>query len=1174
MGDIDINLQNRQALINALKEDIIGPISKKEGMIPLAQSERIVLKTKEELYKNRYYQQSNGEEIIQRNNPSAYYVSGMIYPFNQKYEIDDSDSLKIQSDEEEQNTINQEVVNKLTEKSNQYEKEDEDNKDNIERLEQDLMPQKNEYLPSSFGISFYCQLNNQEKLKFKFNAGRYTVQHIFTEDQSQKQTWWFRNPVEYEVLVPVSQLIQNDNRMFKVAINHSAINDMKIELNILSRKKGDTYLLTASITNKSELQGTSQSKLDEKTLFQCKLEVAVEQGEILPYPHIVLHKQDQDELSNSLLYRNMNTYALGHGCSAEWSEGDIVKQLSTTFLPQYETESMTPDIEDTLGNKISLSMLELGDMKHDVNHITMMLTHVTKSYKLWIEEQSQKISDLETEQLQKTAQLHMQKCQMCLERMEKGLALLNDEAVLLAFKLANQAMVLQQVNGVVDRGGILKEDKISFKIPYQVLKIGDDKIEKTGKGKWRVFQIAFILMALESTVNKESLERELVDLIWFPTGGGKTEAYLGLAAFSMFYRRIRNQHDVGVDILMRYTLRLLTADQFQRSSRLICAMEVLRRENEDLLGNVPFSIGIWLGVETSPNRNEEAGKQLNNLMKNKKGTKEFLVHNCPWCGAKLGYYVEEGKKGRYKEKSHHGYKITNKELVLYCPDEQCDFHEQLPVHIVDETIYKRRPSFLIGTIDKFAMLTWTPQARSIFGLDGDGTRVFSPPNLIIQDELHLISGALGTISGLYETLIEELCTDTRDNKTSRAKIICATATIRKAEEQIRSLYARINSQVFPSPGLEYNDSFFARPAKDEQGKNKPGRLYVGVYSPTVEKLTLQVKSFGTLLQVVQELKEEDRDPFYTLLSFYNSIREIGSAMTLVQTDIPNYFKQVRFKRNVNNKEQWRWINNADELTSRLSSGEVTDAIAQLKQTVGKYPTDICLASNIIEVGVDIDRLSLMTIVGQPKTTAQYIQVSGRVGRRWWERPGLVVTLYGSGKSRDKSHYEHFIEYHQKLYGQVEPTSVTPFSDPCLHRVLPGVIIGYLRQMLDRDIAQSPENIRNYVGQLKAFRKVLINRAEIIEPKQVETLKKEYSEFVTKYLLNGQKVYKWKCKANDDSRAIMYMAGTHVTPEQDLFSVPVMTSMRNVDVQCKGKITDILDEYSSEEICWDDGEEFL
>lgn len=1168
---LDINLHNRNKLIIALKEDIIGPTSKKKGMVPLAQCDRIVLKSREELYKNRYYQQINGEEIIQRNNPSAYYVSGMIYPFNQIYEIEDEEFHKVQGDDDTQElTISKELVKELSIKSDEYCIGELSR--TTENTEKDLMPQKNEYLPSSFGISFYCKLPKDSSLRFAFNAGRYTIHHIFTEDNTQKQAWWFRTPINKEILVATRELIENDNRMFSVTIEHSVIQDMKIQLNILSRRQKDGYLITASIANKSKLDGTSQAKLDEKTLFQCEFTVYADIGEILPYPNISLHSQDQDELSNTLLYRNMNTYALGHGCSAKWETTDIVKEVSTTFLPQYETESMTPDITDVLGREFSLSMLELGDTDNSVDEIYKVLNNVAESYEIWINSQSEKVDEVLDEQLRNTAELHIRRCYKCLVRMKKGMELLYDKDIFLAFKLANQAMALQQVNGIISRDGIHENKKIHFKIPYKVLKFKDKDIQSTGKGKWRAFQIAFILMAIDSTISKESLDRELVDLIWFPTGGGKTEAYLGLAAFSMFYRRIKNNADVGVDVLMRYTLRLLTADQFQRSSRLICSMEILRRENRAILGDTPFSIGIWLGSDTSPNKNQDAEIQLKELSGGKKSGKEFLLHNCPWCGAKLGYYSEQEKKGGYKQRYHHGYKMKNKELVIYCPDDQCDFHNELPVYIVDEIIYKRRPTFLIGTIDKFAMLTWTPQARSLFGLNMNGARIFSPPNLIIQDELHLISGSLGTITGLYESLIEELCTDKRDSKKIRAKIVCATATIRRYEEQICSLYARSNAQVFPSPGLEYNDSFFARPAKDKNGKNMPGRLYVGVYSPTVEKLSLQVKAYGTLLQVVQELKEEERDPFYTILSFYNSIREIGSAMTLIQTDIPNYFKQIRLKRNINNKEAWRWINSAKELTSRLNSGEVTDAIAQLKRVVGKYPIDICLASNIIEVGIDIDRLSLMTIVGQPKTTAQYIQVSGRVGRRWWERPGLVVTLYGSGKSRDKSHFEHFVEYHQKLYGKVEPTSVTPFSDPCLQKVLPGIIIGYLRQMLDEDIASSPKNIRKYVNEIKEFGNILIERVNIVEPRQKDSLTKEYTKFVNEYLINGQTIQKWACDKTDNEKAIMYMAGMHVTPEQYLFSQPIMTSMRNVDAQCKGKITDILDEYSLDEI-FGEGEVF-
>lgn len=1151
MGNLERHLNNREFLIQALKQDIIGPSEINENMLPLSIIGNIILPTKEDLYK-RYYQKESKEEIIQRNNPSSHYIAGMLYPYPQQSsdeadELDLSDAMNLKSEEDKVPLTISDAVKKQLDNSKEkiikeFKKDD----------ETDLIPQKSEYLPSSLGISFYIEGTLDGSLLFDFSGGRYYQQLVMSKENNIKQTWWFRKKVEMQQEVLINDLLLNNRKLLTYDLVCDNTKDMKLQLQIFSRNiEGNRYLITASLTNKTI---TSMKALDRDlyALFQSEMVVALKHAKFLSYPRTHTGLEDEEEKSHLLLYRNSEIYGLGHGCSCDWEvEHGEVKRVYSTFLPKYETKSITPDITDEDGNVFSIPMFDLTGKTCDIEQSRNLLNKVVNSYEKWILEKENVIPEIE-EHLQQTAKEHMRKCHESLMRMKNGINLLKDKKVSKAFQLANQAMILQQVNGTVIRNGMIRNEEVQFDKSISTLTFNNmNELRKTNKGKWRTFQIAFILMALESVIKGNSLEREIVDLIWFPTGGGKTEAYLGLAAFSMFYRRIMNPEDAGTDVLMRYTLRLLTADQFQRSSRLICAMEYLRRENKQLLGTTPFSIGIWLGGDTTPNSNKAALQQLKALTTNKK-TDDFIVSFCPWCGASLGRYELEDSKQKKMDALYHGYKKVDNQLVIHCPDNHCDFHSELPIHIVDETIYQVRPTFLLGTIDKFAMLAWRPQARLLFGLDLNGDRIYSPPNLIIQDELHLISGPLGTVAGLYESIIEELCIDNNNGK--KPKIICATATIRRFEEQIRNLYGRPQSRLFPSPGLEHDDSFFAKTAKDKNGYDMPGRLYVGIYSPTVQLMTLQVKTFSTLLQCTKELPENEQDPFYSLLAFYNSIRELGGGMTLTQTDIPNYFNQIRFKKAIKDSNQYRWLNNVLELTSRLKSGEVAGAIQQLKKdSFNRSVIDICLASNIIEVGVDIDRLSLMTIVGQPKTTAQYIQVSGRVGRRWWERPGLIISLFANGRSRDKSHFEHFREYHERLYSKVEPTSVTPFSDPCIKKVLPGIIIAFLRQTLDSKIASSPENVIEYESHLQAFKKRLINRAEIIDPNQITALDKEFERFIRR-LKSGFTI--WEPDKNNRNPAVMYLAGDYINDEQRRLGTPVMMSMRSVDAQCLGTISSL------------------
>jgi hypothetical protein len=292
----------------------------------------------------------------------------------------------------------------------------------------------------------------------------------------------------------------------------------------------------------------------------------------------------------------------------------------------------------------------------------------------------------------------------------------------------------------------------------------------------------------------------------------------------------------------------------------------------------------------------------------------------------------------------------------------------------------------------------------------------------------------------------------------KPKLIAATATTRASDRQIRDLYARQITSIFPAPGLDASDSFFAKYDRDENGKRKPGRRYVGFLPINYSSaLTASVRMYSAALCAAHGFStEEERDPWWSLLVFYNSLRELGGALTLFGSDIPERLKDVQ--RRWYPKAKRRYVREVLELTGRLANSEVPRALEALGRPYsdsppkGLYPVDACLASNIIEVGVDVDRLGLMAVAGQPKTTAQYIQATGRVGRNL---PGLILVNYGATKARDRSHYEHFQAYHTRLYAQVEPASVTPFTIPVLDRALHAVIVAVVRQTLPMADLVSP-----------------------------------------------------------------------------------------------------------------------
>src|SRR6266545_4184851 len=349
-------------------------------------------------------------------------------------------------------------------------------------------------------------------------------------------------------------------------------------------------------------------------------------------------------------------------------------------------------------------------------------------------------------------------------------------------------------------------------------------------------------------------------------------------------------------------------------------------------------------------------------------------------------------------------------------------------------------------------MAYRPEAGALFGrriMDGESRQINRPPGLIIQDELHLISGPLGTMYALYEGIFERLCSFESNGGWIKPKLIASTATIRGAADQVKALYAREHIQLFPSPGIAMGDSFFGKYARDQEGRLRKGRLYLGIHASDYGSvLTTQVRTFSSALFRPFSLPQEQRDPWWTLLVFYNSIRELSGAKTLFDSDIRSRLKFL-FNRENFGPQNRRNLRIVEELTSRLSQAEIVAMMDRLARRYSESESDevldACLASNIIEVGVDIDRLSLMGVVGQPKTTATYIQVTGRVGRRWWERPGLILMIYNPSKSRDRSHFEQFHSYHRRLYERVEPTSATPFAISAIQRALPGALIAWARQ---------------------------------------------------------------------------------------------------------------------------------
>ena len=1155
------HIANRDIVLQKLREELVGPCPTGEE---INCSQSINLDNAEAAYRP-YRQLGSGEEILQRDAPTKRYGIGVLYPMDALVAPEELDAQLPPLDEEDtppsENVKEPLTSDALRDCETIASRLERDLKKTVsndldDELDDDLdISSANAYKPSSMAISLLVYLPEGAGLEVKAEGGRYkAIQVMLT---GREREWWLRSHVKLENSFHRQDFPASDAYVTARDQVRENVEGLDVQIKVFSRpyqSRPDTFLITVCLINRLQATG----RLDSQSLFQSRFEVRLKPGSagaILPYPSS--EPQDDEERSQELLYRDKRTFAVGHGCAADWSSDakNCADSVSAECLPFFETPNITPDIISSSGEPLVASMRSLSGLDPKSSG-TGQLEAIISEYEAWITRQRSRIPSLDAG-FQEIAKTHMEQCSAAARRMREGMSLLsNDPQVLRAFQLANLAMVTQQVRSRRE-ARIASFDhnaaKLLFNEPYEAFDLNSERAQNS---QWRAFQIAFILASLQSMADTSDADRERVELIWFPTGGGKTEAYLGLAAFSIFLRRLRNPADTGVQALMRYTLRLLTAQQFQRASRLICAMEHIRRQHTTELGEEKISIGIWLGRSTTPNTRDDARAIFRSLTKGDGArANQFVLDRCPWCGAQMGpVNLLTGRGGGRRQVPRViGYKLYKNTVIYACPDRYCDFHDFLPLYVIDEDIYEFRPDLVIGTVDKFAMLAWRPEARSLFGIAEEGNRAYSPPGLIIQDELHLISGPLGSMVGLYEPIIEEFCTDRRGQQIAKPKIISSTATIRSYAEQVLGLYARKHTSLFPPPGLDAGDSFFARIAREADGTLERGRIYAGVHAPGLGSLqTVQVRTFSALLQAPQPLSPDERDPWWTLLLFFNSLRELGTTLTLFQSDIPVLLKGSLRQRLGIKFQDVRQLRKILELTSRLPGDEVPKAISDLEvptDSQQKQPVDVCLASNIIEVGVDIDRLSLMTVVGQPKTTSQYIQVTGRVGRKS-DRPGLVVTIYTASKPRDRSHFEKFRSYHERLYAQVEPTSVTPFSRPALDRAIHAVIASYVRQLGNADQAESPYPFPESL--VEEVKKILIQRAAAVDPNELTALHRIIQRRCDEWK-HWQRL-KWAGNINAEDMPLMRPAGAYVTPENARVSWSTPQSLRNVDAECQVEIT--------------------
>lgn len=892
--------------------------------------------------------------------------------------------------------------------------------------------------PCVAGLSFAVQSAEDLRLNATLSFALYRLEEraMAKEDppgpRERKARLWWRQPF----VVQVADLAVPERANMRMPVAHEGLPE-GVSLHVRSARAGDTCLVTLTVVNEMVPEEGPKSAVEEATMFQVALTVRPAGSTVLvPKPDALRHG-DEEESAAALMYRDCRAFAAGHTCSAEWiaaPDGRTARQVSTTWLPRYEVPRVQAGghrVFDRLRSDTGLRTLEAAWLgSAEPSALRAALDRLVEAYSEWIGAEQGRVDALPPEH-REAARSNLARCESVRDRMARGAARIADEELLRAsFQLANRAIQLQH----------------------------EWNPERKGAGplNWRPFQLGFVLLAAASVCDDRDPARGEMDLLWFPTGGGKTEAYLALIAMLAFYRRLsadKPDGRAGVAAVMRYTLRLLTTQQFVRASALVLACEAIRRSAERSsglsarLGTRPFSIGLWLGGDATPNSYEVAVQALGGD-KDKASPEQLTA--CPCCHTNLKWKASPGLE----------------RIEARCVNERCEIGhggaDPLPVWTVDDDVYREKPTLLIGTIDKFAQL---PRRKEVHALFGMGTQ--DSPDLVIQDELHLISGPLGTIAALYETAFDWLIA--RDGR--RAKIVGSTATIRRAVDQTRALFNRGATQ-FPPPGLDHHDSGFA-----VLDVKSPGRLYVGVTTAgRSAKFTLQAVAGCLLQSAYGEISDlERRDPYTTLVAYFNSLRELGGALVLMQDDVKDAIQLY----GVRHGEELRPADNIEELTSRRTQEEVRDMLDKLATRVTEDDcVDAVLATNMVSVGVDVPRLGLMLVNGQPKTRAEYIQATSRVGRD--KAPGLVVSLLNNAKPRDRSHYETFPIWHQSLYRDVEATSVTPFASRARDRAMHAALAAMVRYGVDA-MLDSPRMSDRQIEAAGQVIDEIVARAAAIDP---------------------------------------------------------------------------------------------
>lgn len=877
-------------------------------------------------------------------------------------------------------------------------------------------------------------------------------------DDSEAMTRVISEPTEVKHLISddaYSNFIKT-NANQKVQMQNQ---NWKIYFDIQIKKISGQFLVSCHLVNNSTvLTGGHKSRKNDKftieTMFNSGIRIKLVNANFCPI--------ELDFFEDDYKYTKTQ-YAISNNCSVEYIERENI--LQTNHLPVFDQYRLITNDE---------LAVEFSDLiNNPIGTLHEVLEKMNKELDNW--------------------RMHRKSIENTLT--EKGKQKINEEIHGFEDEISN----FRNGISVIESYPMVKK---AFIYMNKAFSMTSKKIST-----WRLFQIVFIVSMVPDIVacdkelmpddEKEKTHLSSMALLYFPTGGGKTEAFLGVLVFNLFFDRYRGKC-CGVTSILRYPFRLLSVQQVQRLANILAQSELIRREDPEIKETECFSLGYFVGDNNTPNTMRAREYNRFRSMAQAQRDEHRILDICPFCGEKTVHINADETRAR---------------LVHYCDNPECPSQGDLPLYIVDSEIYRYLPSAIISTVDKLAIVGCNANFRNLLNgaeyqcpahgytskkqciekgcnvevQDYKKVDMYDPaPTLFIQDELHLIRESLGTYASHYESFIKYFIKNVSKSRRD-TKIIGATATISSYQEQVYHLYER-NPVRFPCESPFIDKNFYAK-----IDKNDLQRQILG-YAPYGKAI---VNSVVYSLKYMREVVFEYYKNPLEIIGIPNiDIRTEEEALEILK-DYWIFLEYNNVKRDGNNVDGAIKTPVNEELIaegvtpfkSRAMTGDesfqdVRDVLAEVENSDDVYNgINLITATSMISHGVDADRFNVMFFYGIPGNMAEYIQAYSRTGRK---HSSIVIDLIRPTRETDQSYLKNFISMHRYKDLLVEPVPINRWASKAIDNTLPGIFTGLLLTSYDPELQYS-------VGSLFFMKSIAkaINDGSLKKDQIVKQLKMAY-----------------------------------------------------------------------------------